>query len=246
MGLARVPERNEVRRFIRLERLVMCCGLLLILIYVGKRVYSAIYSRSSVQSFWASRASSPTPVEGRPQSQSSLPDFSLWSEKRIKAYQASLLVNVAPPLGILDIPSLRLQVPVLEGTDDLTLDRGVGHIRGTASLDQTGNIGLAGHRDGFFRGLKDIHEGDAIYLHSQTDTSHYLVDEIQIVSPDDVSVLQARAKPSLTLVTCYPFYFVGPAPLRYIIHATVADMSPLKSAEKPRIEAKSEEDELAD
>jgi sortase A len=238
MGLTRVPEKNEGRSFIRLERLVMCCGLLLTLIYVGNRVYSAIYARSSLQSFWASQASSHTPVEGRPQSQSSLPDFSLWSEKRIKTYQASLLANVPPPLGVLDIPSLRLEVPVLEGTDDLTLDRAVGHILGTASLGQSGNIGLAGHRVGFFRGLKDIHAGDAIDLHSQTDTSHYLVDEIQIVPPDNVSVLQARAKPSLTLVTCYPFYFVGPAPLRYIVHATAVDTSPLKSAEKSSIEAK--------
>jgi sortase A len=221
-GVTRMLERNGVRRFTRLERLVMGCGLLLVLIYVGNRAYSAIYARSSVQSFWASQASAQTPFEGPPQSQNSPPDFRLWSEKRIKAYQASLVVNVPTPLGVLDIPSLRLQVPVLEGTDDLTLDRAVGHIRGSTSLGESGNIGLAGHRDGFFRTLKDIHAGDAIDLHSQTGTSHYLVDEIKVVPPDDVSVLEARAKPSLTLVTCYPFYFVGSAPLRYIVHATAA------------------------
>ena len=191
-----------------------------------------------MQSFWASQASAQTPDEGRPQSQSSLPDFRLWSEKRIKEYRASLLVHVPAPLGVLEIPSLRLQVPVLEGTDDLTLDRAVGHIRGTAPVGESGNIGVAGHRDGFFRGLKDIHVGDSIDLHSQSGTSHYLVDEIQIVPPSDISVLATRAKPSLTLVTCYPFYFVGSAPLRYIVHATAADMNGLKSAEQPGIDSK--------
>jgi sortase A len=219
----------------------MCSGLLLVLIYVGNRAYSAIYSRTIVQSFWASQASARNPVEGRPQSQGGRPDLRLWSGKRIKGYRASLLVNVPPPLGVLDIPSLGLSVPVLEGTDDLTLDRAVGHIRGTAALGESGNIGVAGHRDGFFRALKDIQVGDAIDLHSQGGTSHYLVDEIQIVPPNDVSVLETRAKASLTLVTCYPFYFVGSAPLRYIVHATGADMNRLKSTEQPGIEAKIQE-----
>jgi sortase A len=223
----------------------MCCGLLLVLIYVGNRAYSAIYSRALAQSFWASQASAQNLVAGQPQSQSGLPDFQLWSEKRIKGYQASLLVDIPPPLGVLDIPSLRLSVPVLEGTDDLTLDRAVGHIRGTAPLGGSGNIGVAGHRDGFFRGLKDIHIGDAIELHSRGGTSRYLVDEIQIVPPNDVSVLDAGAKPSLTLVTCYPFYFVGSAPLRYIVHATTADMNRLESTEQPGIQAKTQEGEGA-
>ena len=225
MGVTRLQERNGPRHLRWIECLLMGCGLLLVLTYVGNRGYSAIYSRAMVRSFWASQASAQALVEGRTQSQSGLPDFSLWSEKRIKGYRASLLANVPPPLGVLDIPSLQLQVPVLEGTDDVTLDRGVGHIRGTASLGESGNIGVAGHRDGFFRVLKDIHLGDAIDLHSQSGTSHYLVDEIQIVPPTDVSVLGARAKPSLTLVTCYPFYYVGSAPLRYIVHATAADMN---------------------
>jgi sortase A len=244
MGVTRLPERIGPRRFSWFERLLMCSGLLLVFIYVGNRAYSAIYSRAILQSFWASQASAQTPDEGRAQSQTGLPDFRLWSEKRIKAYQASLLANFPPPLAVLDIPSLQLQVPVLEGTDDVTLDRGVGHIRGTASLGESGNIGVAGHRDGFFRVLKDIHLGDAIDLHSQSGTSHYLVDEIQIVPPSDISVLAARAKPSLTLVTCYPFYFVGSAPLRYIVHATAA-VNLSKSAEQPGIAAKTQVGERA-
>jgi sortase A len=238
--VTRLLERKGLRFFSGPERLLMCCGLLLVLIYVGNRAYSAIYSRAIVHSFWASQASAQT-GEGQAQSQSGLPDIRLWSEKRIKAYQASLLVNVSPPLGVLDIPSLQLEVPILEGTDDLTLDRAVGHISGTASPGESGNIGIAGHRDGFFRVLKDIHLGDAIDLHSQTGTSHYVVDELLIVPPTDVSVLEARDKPSLTLVTCYPFYFVGSAPLRYIVHATAAAMNQLKSAEQPGIDSKAQD-----
>ncbi len=214
-----------IRSFSWLERLLLFSGILLTSVFVTNWVYSAVYSHASVQSFWVSQASAQAAVEADSQPQSGLPDLRLWSVKRIKAYQASLLVSVPPPLGVLDIPSLQLQAPVLEGTDDLTLDRGVGHITGTAWLSDGGNIGIAGHRDGFFRALKDIHVGDTIDLHSQQGNIHYLVDEIQIVSPDDVSVLEPRAKSSLTLVTCYPFYFVGSAPLRYIVHATAADTS---------------------
>jgi hypothetical protein len=87
--------------------------------YVGNRAYSAIYSHAILQSFWAAQASAQTPGAGQAQSQAGQPDFSLWSEKRIKGYRASLLVDVPPPLGVLDIPSLQLEVPVLEGTDDL-------------------------------------------------------------------------------------------------------------------------------
>ncbi len=201
-----------------------------------------MYSRAIAQSFWASQASARSLVAGQPESRGGPPDFRLWSEQRIKGYQASLLVNIPPPLGVLEIPSLRLSVPVLEGTDDLTLDRAVGHIHGTAPPGGTGNIGLAGHRDGFFRGLKDIHVGDAIELHSRGGTSHYLVDEIQIVPPNDVSVLDAGTKPSLTLVTCYPFYFVGSAPLRYIVHATAADINELQSTGRRGVEAKTQEE----
>jgi len=245
-GVDRFAQSNGLRYLSRLERLLMCCGLLLLFLYVANRTYSAIYSRSSLQSFWTAEASAQAQAGIKPQSSNSQPDFSLWSDKRIRAYHTSLAANVSPPLGVLDIPSLRLQVPVLEGTDDLTLDRGVGHIPGTAPLGEGGNIGIAGHRDGFFRGLKDVHVGETIDVYTQRGRSRYAVDEIQTVSPDDVSVLAPRAKPSLTLVTCYPFYFVGSAPLRYIVHAMAADTKQLKSSEQPGIEAETQANEHAD
>lgn len=235
-----------IRGFGRLQRLLLIFGISLVSLYLGNLAYSAVYSRVSVQSFWISQASAQTGVEAHPQQPGSLPDLSLWSVKRIKAYQASLLANVPPPLGVLDIPSLRLQVPILEGTDDLTLDRAVGHIAGTAWLSDSGNIGIAGHRDGFFRALKDIHVGDTIELHSQQGNTRYLVDEIEIVPPEDVSVLEPRPKSSLTLVTCYPFYFVGSAPLRYIVHASAADKNQQKTSEQMGMRAKTEAIERAD
>ena len=132
-------QRNStIRGFSRLERVLLFCGILLVSVYIGSRFYGAVYSRSSLQSFWTSQAAAQTAVEASPRSQSSLPDFRLWSEKRIQKYQASLLVKVPPPLGVIEIPSLGLQVPILEGTDDLTLDRGVGHIAGTASPGESG------------------------------------------------------------------------------------------------------------
>jgi sortase A len=233
-----VQRTSTIRGFSRLERVLLFGGILLVSVYIGNQFYGAVYSHSSLQSFWTSQASAQTAVETSARSQGSVPDFRLWSEKRIQQYHASLLLKVPPPMAVIEIPSLRLQVPILEGTDDLTLDRGVGHIAGTALPGESGNIGIAGHRDGFFRGLKDIHVGDTIDLQSQQGTSHYRVDEIKIVSPKDVSVLEPRTRPSLTLVTCYPFYFVGSAPSRYIVHATLANADDLKISETPVRQAK--------
>lgn len=147
-------------------------------------------------------------------------DFSLWSAERLQLYRANL--DKSPDaLGVLRIPRLKLEVPVLEGTDELTLNRGVGRIAGTSRPGQGGNIGIAGHRDGFFRRLKDISAGDLIEFVTASRTDVYAVDRVRITSPAEVSVLESRTKPSLTLVTCYPFYFVGPAPGRYIVEASL-------------------------
>ena len=232
-----MPPSATIRRFNKLERLWLLFGMLLLSVYVANRVYGAIYSHASIQSFWAHQAS-PQVVEAQSIWHSGIPDFRLWSQKRIQAYQTSLAASVSPPLGVLEISAIQLQVPVLEGTDELTLDRAVGHIPGTAPLGEPGNIGIAGHRDGFFRGLKDVHVGETIDVYTQRGRSRYAVDEIQTVSPDDVSVLAPRARPSLTLVTCYPFYFVGSAPLRYIVHAMAADTNQLKSSDQSGMEAK--------
>jgi sortase A len=122
---------------------------------------------------------------------------------------------------VLRVPKIHLEVPVFEGTDQLTLNHGVGRIIGTAQPGQPGNLGIAGHRDGFFRGLKDVREGDEIELQTLQGTQSYLVEEIQIVQPENIEVLLPRAVPSLTLVTCYHFYFIGSAPQRYVVTASL-------------------------
>jgi sortase A len=152
-------------------------------------------------------------------------DLTLWSEQRIKAWQSTKDLASPTPLAILHIPRIHLDVPILEGTDELTLNRAVGHIEDTALPGIDGNVGIAGHRDGFFRGLMNVLPGDAIELETLHGIEHYQIQRTWIVTPDDVSVLDPTAGRSLTLVTCYPFYFVGPAPQRYIVRAVRADMS---------------------
>ena len=150
-----------------------------------------------------------------------MPDFTLWDSKRVDAYKQALLQNINPPLGVLEIKKLGLKVSIFEGTSDFVLDRGVGHIEDTEPIDGKGNIGIAGHRDGFFRGLKDLAKGDTIQLTGPNATYKYVIDQIMIVDPDDVQVLDPGPKPSITLVTCYPFYFFGHAPQRYIVKASL-------------------------
>jgi sortase A len=136
------------------------------------------------------------------------------------------LPSTGPPakrsvIGRLEIPRLDIAVMVREGADEGTLSRAVGHIPGTALPGKTGNVGLAGHRDTFFRALRNIHEDDVIQLETTGGTYRYMVKSTRIVTPRDVSVLQASGGETLTLVTCYPFYYVGSAPKRFIVHAAL-------------------------
>ena len=212
-------ERSGVAKTLTgFERLLLVIGFLLVAVYVAARIYNTVSSRTGLREFWRTHMAAATaqPEKGQP-------DFRLWSEGRVAAYKASLNASAPSAVAVLQIPSIQLEVPVFEGTDELTLNRGVGHIEGTPLPGKDGNAGIAGHRDGFFRGLKDIHQGDTIDLVSQTGTNRYVVDEILIVAPEDTWVLQPRQFPSLTLVTCYPFYFVGSAPQRFIVHASATE-----------------------
>jgi sortase A len=146
-------------------------------------------------------------------------DFSLWSEKRVKGYLDSLSLLNGDPMAVLAIERLHVHAPVFPGTDELVLNRGLGWIAGTAKPGESGNSGIAGHRDGFFRSLKDVAVGDSMELKTTNARFLYRVDEIEIVSPKDVGVLRPRGAASLTLVTCFPFYHVGDAPKRFIVHA---------------------------
>lgn len=161
----------------------------------------------------------PTSVTGRSREElipGEGPDQDKWATERVRSYQRSLS-KTSLPLARLEIPAIDLSAMVLEGTDTWTLNRGVGHIRGTSPPGVKGNTGIAGHRDGFFRGLRNISKNDKIVLTTADGTYHYRVANIKIVSPNHTEVLAPTPEPSLTLVTCYPFFFVGDAPKRYIV-----------------------------
>ena len=146
-------------------------------------------------------------------------NFKLWSKDRIRAYSDSLGAAKRKAIAVLTINRLEIKAPVFTGTDDLTLNRGVGWIQGTSAPGGPENSGIAGHRDSFFRPLKDVVVGDAVELQTRDARLTYRVDQVEIVGPEDVNVLRPRGAASITLVTCYPFYFVGDAPLRFIVHA---------------------------
>ena len=151
------------------------------------------------------------------------PDTSLWNAKRITDYEDSLKVIANPPLGIFKIEKLNINVPIYNGTSEYYLNRGVGRIKGMAKMDEVGNLGISGHRDGFFRVLKDIQLGDDIEIQTTQGVESYAVSSITIIPKSDISILAPTTDKTLTIVTCYPFYFVGNAPKRYIVKATAKD-----------------------
>lgn len=213
---------SRLLRFAEVAALVL--GIVLIGVYLGARIHSHLSSENAVEQFNRARVavsrletefSDPGAVASSPV------DTSLWAEGRIEAYQQSLIADMDLPLAVLRIPVINLEVPVFEGTDELVLNRGAGHIEGTPALGSTGNFGVAGHRDGFFRELGDVGLGNEISVDLLDGSLRYLVSEIHIVEPTDVWVLEPTETPSITLVTCFPFYFVGSAPQRYIVRAVL-------------------------
>ena len=205
------------------ERALFGIGLAFVSAWLVIAAYGTIASSFALWEFDRAVAASAADAQAAVPSTSDEPEFSLWDPKRIAAYNQSLIGWKSSPLAVMRMERLGLRVPIFEGTGDAQLNRGAGWIEGTARPADQGNVGVAGHRDGFFRPLKDAKVGDRIELSTGETTTVYVVDEISIVTPQDVHVLQPRERPSLTLVTCYPFYFVGSAPQRYIVHASVID-----------------------
>jgi len=132
--------------------------------------------------------------------------------------------NPRPPavsgvIGLLDIPRLGISVMVVEGAGSTALRRAAGHISGTALPGENGNVGISAHRDTFFRPLRNIRQNDVITVNTLSGEYRYRVVSTRIVSPADVAVLNPSGSEILTLVTCYPFYYVGTAPDRFIVRA---------------------------
>ncbi len=122
-------------------------------------------------------------------------------------------------LGVLEVPRLGLSTVIFEGIDGRTLRRSAGHIPGTSLPGANGKVGIAGHRDRFFGGLKDLVENDLMLVRTPHASYTYRVDSVRVVAPYQTEVLESSGVPELTLVTCYPFYFIGPAPERFVVFA---------------------------
>jgi sortase A len=242
----------------RFETALWVSGLILIAVFIGVRVDAFLGRKTALKQFEAAKTaarSAPAPAAGSAAPAApaasgaatspggaersldlprfSSPDKTLWSPERVRGFDASFSQHfAATPLAILRVPKIDLEVPVLAGTDEVSLNRGVGHIAGTPRPGEPGNVGIAGHRDGFFRGLKDIATGDALEVETLAGTDHYRIEKITIVSPDRVDVLAPSEEPTVTLVTCFPFYYAGSAPQRYIVRATLDGSAVSQIAER--------------
>ena len=225
-------------------------GVVFLGIYAAVALDSFAHSRVSIQEFSAQVSASPSAEEGKPTanfvdiSHEVQADFSLWSAKRIAAFEKSRNTKSDLPVAVLRIPRIHLEVPVFDNTGVQSLNRGAGWISGTAAPGRDGNVGIAGHRDGFFRKLQYVARGDEIVLLTREGTETFRVDSIEIVTPEQTSVLKPRAGRSVTLVTCYPFYYVGSAPERFVVEghleSEVQITKPLEVG--PKTEVKSNKD----
>jgi LPXTG-site transpeptidase (sortase) family protein len=192
----RLPARTQ--RFVRWSRRLLFTTGTLALAYVGFTLLDArLYQASAKRSL----------------------ESQIQVEEEGKATLPKSAVKKGEVLGRMDIPRLGVSVAVLQGTNSRMLRLGAGHIEGTPLPGEAGNSGIAGHRDTFFRKLKDIRANDEIQLQTATGLFRYEVDWAKVVAPDDVSVLAPSTESALTLVTCYPFYLVGPAPKRFVVRA---------------------------
>ena len=201
-----------------LERGLYLGGVVLLVVFFQIRGSGERQSEEGIRVFHESIQAAASADQAGPEEWT--PNQELWTDERIREYEESLKVEASPPLALLTISTLDIEVPVYNGTDEFNLNRGVGRIIGTAGFELEGNLGIAGHRDSFFRGLKDIEVGDEIKVQTARDNVLYTVSSIEIVDPSDVSVLAPTSERTITLVTCYPFYYVGHAPKRYIVTAT--------------------------
>ena len=188
----------------------------------GRRLDEAIRERSEQRQH--GRTTGQAPAGARPAAETDS-----FSGLSAPAQPAPVKLEEGELVGRLEIPRLGLSTIVLEGVEARTLRRGAGHIPGTV-----GNVGIAGHRDSFFRSLKDISKNDIVTLTTPEGTYRYQVEWTRIVEPEDTEVLADGGTPELTLVTCYPFYYVGSAPQRFIVRAQrIGDDSAAASSPSP-------------
>lgn len=193
---------NRVR-----ERTALACrwlGALLLAGWLAGSLSSAVLSRLELQRFQGNHA-----------------ETAGWAPGRVTAYRKALRVALPVPEAVLRLPAAHIEVPVLEGTSAMVLNRAAGHLSGTALPGSLSNIVIAGHRDGFFRRLKNVSLGDTVELARAGGVDVYRVDRLAVVERTDTAALQPTHTPTLTLITCYPFFYLGAAPQRYVVRASL-------------------------
>jgi len=208
-----------------LEKALWAIGVICIGIFCTHLVASEAARSNDVEAFKTAMAQYSETSQLPADRDLPYPEQSLWSEGRIAKFEKSLTQETSEVLGILEIPRLNLEVPLYDGASDLHMDRGAARIEGTAMPGEPGNLGVAAHRDGYFRVLKDIELGDELRITTSNGPEAYVVLELRIVDPYAVEVLDPTEEQSVTLVTCYPFYFVGSAPDRFIVRAVKKEFS---------------------
>jgi sortase A len=133
-------------------------------------------------------------------------------------------------IGEMEVPRLGMKAIFVQGDSPKILRHAIGHISETALPGEVGNVVLDGHRDTFFRPLRNIRQGDSITLRTPDGDFRYQVESTAVVPPSDVQVLQPSSEQTLTLITCFPFYYVGPAPKRFIVRARQIERLPAQSS----------------
>lgn len=208
----------SVRHMIATALLVTGAGCLGV--YGGSLAYSKAFQLYESWRFDQARAAEQAVAEKSP-----LPIVSSGREIRpvsVPAVKPRPVEKASRPLSVIgrvEVPRLHLSAMVEEGTDEGTLGRAVGHVPGTALPGAAGNVAIAGHRDSFFRALKDLRRNDEINFETLDGSFRYTVEEMSVVGPSDTSVLKPTEDKTLTIVTCFPFNYIGPAPRRFIVRA---------------------------
>ena len=202
-----------------LERLLLAVAFVCLGYYGYVSAESALYQAYEARELDAILASGPARSDPGPEAlaPSGATEEPATAEPRRVAAAGSTKAGTA--LGRLEIPRLHVSAIVRSGTDSRTLRLAIGHINGTALPGETGNIGLAAHRDTFFRRLGEIQPQDQVRIVTTQGTYTYVVEGTQIVNPHETWVLDQTDTPALTLITCYPFHYIGSAPQRFIVRA---------------------------
>lgn len=194
-------------------------GILMVALYLGATVGFENERREGIEMFTraqaAARAPGPTTVGTIVSSPS--------ADQQELPRELDVSETGSLPVALLRMPGVGLEVPVFDDISERNLSRGAGWIPGTALPNDGGNMAVAAHRDQYFRPLKDVAVGDLLELESLSGRRDYAVTSITIVEPDDLWPLDPAETDTVTLVTCYPFYFVGSAPQRYIVQAVAID-----------------------